>query len=232
MPGGVIIARTDRMNSFYGNFFPDLYIHYEYTSEIIEKILYRQETMIEKSEKKKKEGKKVDPRAFLVMDDCLSDKKTWMKDKPIMEIFFDGRHYQLTFILTMQYPLGIGPDLRSNFDYIFILADDFKSNQKRIYEHYAGMFPSLNAFQQVLSKLTTNYGSMVIVNRGDRHNLQDKIFYYKAPDEYLDKVGCRQFNKIHKNNYDENWRKKGKDFDINDIIKKKKNETSFKVLKV
>ena len=110
--------------------FPDLFIHYKYKSEIIERILYRQQVIIEKRKKKKKFGKKVDPRAILVMDDCLSSKGSWMKDEPIMKMFFDGRHYKVMYILTMQFPLGISPELRGNFDYIFLLAEDFYSNQK------------------------------------------------------------------------------------------------------
>ena len=83
------------------------------------------------------------------MDDCLGSKHAWAKDKPILEMFYNGRHFQITFILTMQFPLGIGPELRSNFDYVFLLADDFVSNQKRIYDHYAGMFPNFESFRRV-----------------------------------------------------------------------------------
>ena len=33
----------------------------------------------------------------------------------------NGRHYKILFILTMQYALGIPPNLRTNIDYVFIL---------------------------------------------------------------------------------------------------------------
>src|SRR5437764_1441288 len=80
LPGGVIIAPTDKMNSFYGKFFPDLYIHYEYSSELLEQILRRQELVIQKCIDNYHKGKKVDPRAFLIMDDCLASKGSWMND--------------------------------------------------------------------------------------------------------------------------------------------------------
>ena len=73
-----------------------------------------------------------------------------------MELLFNGRHYQLMYMLTMQFPLGITPELRCNFDYIFLLADDNTSNIKRMYEHYAGMFPDFNSFKQVFTQLTKN----------------------------------------------------------------------------
>lgn len=212
LPGGMIIAPTDRMNTFYGKFFPESYIHYQYSSEIIEKLLHRQKIMIEKMKRSYKDGKKCDPRTFLIMDDCLSSKGTWAKDGPVMELFFNGRHFQIMYILTMQFPLGISPELRCNFDYIFLLAEDFTSNQKRLYDHYAGMFPDLNSFKQVFKTLTDNYGCMVIANRGAKKNFLEKVFWYKASNEKVHRIGCKQFNKFHKNNYDPKWRQKENNF--------------------
>lgn len=231
IPGGVIISKTDRMSSFYGDFFPELYIHYEYKTELIERILYRQKIMIDKQQEKEKLGKKVDPRAFIVMDDCLADKGKWASDKPIYELFFNGRHYQLMYILTMQFPLGIKPELRCNFDYIFLLAEDFYSNQKRLYDHYAGMFPSFKAFRDIFVEITDDYGCMVIVNRGASKNILDKVFWYKAKlNEKVDKMGSKQFNKFHELNYDKNWSKKSNKFDALDFFGKKKQ--GFKVKKL
>lgn len=231
IPGGVIIAPTDKTNTFYGKFFPEVFIHYEYKTEIIEKIFYRQDQIIEKCKQKAKLGKKVDPRAFLVMDDCLSSKGTWMRDQPIMKMFLEGRHYHVMYILTMQFPLGIIPELRCNFDYIFLLAEDFFTNQKRLYDHYAGMFPSFASFRQVFLQLTNDFGCMVIVNRGSRKNFLDKIFWFKAKNEIPERIGCQQFNDFHKNNFNPNWRKKEKLFDINKFIETKK-KSIIKVEKI
>jgi len=235
IPVGLVIAPTDRMNCFYGNFVPDSYIHYAYKSEIIEKLLRRQELIIEKLREKIIKGKKIDPRAFIVMDDCLSKKGTWMRDQPISTLLFDGRHYKLMYILTMQYPLGITPELRSNFDYIFLLAEDFITNLKRIYDNYAGMFPSFNAFKNVFAQLTENFNCMVIANRGARKSFSEKIFWYKAPmlkDEEIT-IGCRQYRKYHEKYYNKNWRYKHPGFDVTKYCQdKKNNKSSFKVEKI
>lgn len=222
LPGGIIIAPTDKMNSFYGRFFPDTYIHYNYSTDILDSILYRQHIMIEKCKTKAQQGKKVDPRAFLLMDDCLSSKGSWMNDQPIAEIFYNGRHYQLMFILTMQFPLGIKPEFRSNMDYVFLLAEDFYSNQKRLYDHYAGMFPSLDSFRQILIQVTADFGAMVIVNKGNRKDFLDKVFFYRAPNERVDKIGCSQFRKFHEDNYDPTWQTRGLKFDPEKFANAKK----------
>lgn len=222
IPGGVIISKTEKMNPFYGKFFPDLYIHYEYSSDLVQKILDRQEIMIEKCIEKAKQGKKVDPRAFLLMDDCLADAKAWIREKPILEIFQNGRHYQLMFILTMQYPLGIPPNLRCNLDYIFLLAEDTYGIQKRLYDNYAGMFPTFESFRQVFQQLTENYGCMVIINRGNRTSLSEKIFFFKANNESIESFGCKQFIEFSESNYDSKWKFKNKSIDINNFSGKKK----------
>lgn len=232
IPVGLVISPTDKMSCFYGSFFPESYIFYNYNSEIIERVLARQEAIIEKNNVKMRMGKRIDTRAVVVMDDCLSQKGSWVKDQPIQELLYNGRHYHIMYILTMQYPLGITPELRSNFDYIFLLAEDFQSNIKRMYDHYAGMFPTFNDFRQVFSKLTSDFGSMVIVNRGARSNLFEKIYSYKAPNLNDNKnvIGCKQFRDFHKRNYDVNWRSKGKKMSAEDYFaNKKKNKASVNI---
>ena len=52
IPAGLIISPTEKANSFYGDFVPDVFIHDEYESIIISKLLQRQEILIHKQKKK------------------------------------------------------------------------------------------------------------------------------------------------------------------------------------
>ena len=45
----------------------------------------------------RKRGKKLDPRSFLVMDDCMAAKHLWIKDANVLEIMNQGRHSKLTY---------------------------------------------------------------------------------------------------------------------------------------
>mgnify|MGYP000542468758 CR=1 FL=1 len=102
----------------------------------------------------------IDPRAFLILDDCLYD-NTWTRDINVRSLFMNGRHYKIMFLITMQYALGIPPNLRTNIDYVFILRENYISNRKRLYEHWAGMFPSFEIFCQVMNSLE-NFECLVI----------------------------------------------------------------------
>jgi hypothetical protein len=94
------------------------------------------------------------------------------------------------------------------------------------------MFPTFDSFRQVFKDITSEFGAMVIVNRGARSSFLEKIFWYKAGNEKVGMIGCDQFVDYHKNNFDQNWRKKKKQFDIMDITKKKPNTKSFTIDKI
>lgn len=230
VPGGVVIAPTDRMNSFYKYFFPDLYIHYEIKDIILKKILLRQTLILEKAKRKKQEGKYIDPSAILIMDDCLAQKKSWAKDQSIMEILMNGRHYRLTYILTMQTPLGITPDLRLNFDYIFLCKEESAINKKKLYDNYASIFPSLASFISVFRKCTEDFRAMVIDNRKSSDVIQEKVFWFKAKEREFS-FGSRKFKEIHKTYYNPEYKSKN-NFGLNNndlLLCKKKNDLEVQV---
>ena len=148
---------------------PKLFIYDEYEPGIVERLLKRQRMMIDRV----KENPSVDPRAFLVFDDCLYD-NSWTKDKNVRSLFMNGRHFKILFMITMQYALGIPPNLRTNIDYVFILREPYIANRKRIWENYAGMFPTFESFCQVMDQCTENFECLVINNNAKSNKLQDQ----------------------------------------------------------
>jgi hypothetical protein len=233
IPTAIAISKTEKLNKFYTEFIPDLYIYDDYSSSILDKIYQRQEQIEMDNQKRKREGKKVkDGRLILIMDDCMSSKGAWVKEPQIAELFFNGRHYKMSFILTMQFSLGIPPEMRSNFDFIFLLAEDFINNRKRLYEHYAGMFPDFNTFSQVFLDLTENYGCMVINNRVHSKDITEKVFWYRAKETPNFTIGSRNYKKYHDKKYDNNWNKKIEVFDPTMFLSRKKKSSNLVVEKV
>ena len=151
-------------------------IYEEYNSVIIENILKRQRTVLKQLKKNQQTGKStvMDPRTFCILDDCLFD-NTWTKDKLMRLLFMNGRHWKIMLVITMQYPLGIPPNLRTNIDYVFILREPYIANRKRIWENYAGMFPTFESFCQVMDQCTENYECLVIDNNAKSNQLHDQI---------------------------------------------------------
>ena len=176
IPVGQVISGTEGANQFYSKMVPKLFIHGEFNTQIVQNILKRQKMLITKIN----EGNtNIDPRSFLILDDCLYD-NTWSKDKHMRSVFMNGRHFKLLFLLTMQFALGIPPNLRTNIDYVFLLRENIVSNRKRIYDHYAGMFPTFEMFCQIMDQCTENYECLVINNNSKSNKLTDQVFWYKA----------------------------------------------------
>ena len=199
IPIGTVISGTEAGNGFYSDHVPKLFIHEEYNSAIIENILKRQRTVLKQIKKEIEVYKKttIDPRAFIILDDCLFD-SGWTRDKMMRLLFMNGRHWKMMLIITMQYPLGIPPNLRTNIDYVFILREPYISNRKRIYENYAGMFPTFESFCQVMDQCTENYECLVINNNAKSNKLNEQIFWYKADTHKNFKLGSKEFWEISK----------------------------------
>jgi hypothetical protein len=100
----------------------------------------------------------------------------------------NGRHIGITLIFTMQFPMKISPEIRCNFDYVFLKQDCMISNQKRIYDHYAGLFPTFDFFKQILDQLTTNFGTIVINNSTKKQNFTDKVQWFTVDKDIKCKI--------------------------------------------
>ena len=200
IPIGTVISGTEAGNGFYSKHVPKLFIHDEYNTVLIENVLRRQKSALKKvTQEMKTMGRtSVDPRAFVILDDCLYD-QSWTRDKMMRLLFMNGRHWKVMLIITMQYPLGIPPNLRTNIDYVFILREPYLTNRKRIWENYASMFPTLDSFASVMDQTTENYECLVIHNNAKSNKLNDQIFWYKASDHPDFKLGSREFWEISAN---------------------------------
>ena len=208
IPVGQVISGTEGENQFYSKIVPKLFIHGEFTTDIVQNMLTRQKMMLDKQNGG---DSTIDPRAFLILDDCLYD-NTWAKDKYMRSVFMNGRHYKLLFLLTMQYALGIPPNLRTNIDYVFILRENYQSNRKRLYEHYAGMFPTFEMFCQVMDQCTENYECLVINNNAKSNKLSDQVFWYKATERPDFKIGGDAYWKYGEENFDQGGGAEKEDF--------------------
>jgi hypothetical protein len=206
IPICTVISGTEAGNGFYAAHVPKLFIHDEYSTGIIENILKRQKTVIKEVNKQLQLYKtcKIDPRTLVILDDCLYD-NTWARDKMMRLLFMNGRHWKVFLIITMQYPLGIPPTLRTNIDYVFILREPYIANRKRIYENYAGMFPTFESFCQVMDQCTENYECLVIDNNVKSNKLSDQIFWYKANADIRHdfKLGSKEFWEMSKSMADD-----------------------------
>jgi len=238
IPVGVVVSPTERANGYFEKFIPKMLIYDDLDEKLVSKFLNRQIniTKDKKRDLEKHGSSTIDPRAFLILDDCMYNKAI-MKDKNIRCIFMNGRHYKIFLLITMQHGLGLPPDLRSNIDYVFIFRNNIVKEREKIYNHYAGMFPTFDVFNQVMNQCTENYECLVIDNKTQSNNINDNVYWYKAQDsnykmcsQNLWEMQCLQDQRdlMGINNDDED--EDNEDFDPG-VFMKKKNTKLIKVKK-
>lgn len=176
VPTAVVISGTESANHFYSKMIPPIFIYDEFQPQIVDNFMKRQKKM----KKLQEQNSNIDNRAFLIFDDLMDDASSWIKDKNVRKIFIAGRHFAIGFLLLIQYVMGIPPSLRSNVDYVFILRESYISNRRRIYENFAGMFPTFEMFCSVMDSCTENYECLVIHNNSKSNKIEDQVFWYKA----------------------------------------------------
>jgi hypothetical protein len=191
-PIGTVISGTEGANAFYSSIVPSLFIHEEFNSAIISNVIKRQDAITKQIRREETAGRKsaLDRRSFIVMDDCMYDNK-WISDKWIRSLFMNGRHYGLLYILALQYVMGIPPVLRGQVDYVFILRENQVAARRRIYEQFAGIFPTFELFCQIMDQCTENYECLVIHNGSKTNKIEDCVFWYKAQAHPDFKIGSR-----------------------------------------
>lgn len=193
IPIGTVISGTEGANSFYSQIVPSILIHEEFNPQIVSNVLKRQQILTKHmmKEKEARGSSQVDRRNFFIMDDCMFDNK-WVTDKFIRSLFMNGRHYGILYILALQYVMGIPPVLRGNVDYVFILRENLVSSRRRIYEQFAGIFPTFEFFCQIMDQCTENYECLVIHNGSQSNRLEECVFWYKAEPHPDFKIGPKE----------------------------------------
>lgn len=216
MPLGTVISGTEESNSFYGKMIPPLFIHGEYSAIILANFVKRQKLMMARIQRDLQGGvqSRIDPRSFMILDDCMYD-DSWTHDKNIRYLFMNGRWLKVFFIITMQYPLGIQPALRTNVDFVFILREPYMSNRKRIYDNYCSVFPSFEFYCQIMDQCTQNYECLVVDNTSQSSKLEECVYWYKAEMHPDFRIGAPEFWAHSANHYKGGDEEDGNEYDPN-----------------
>lgn len=195
IPIGIVVSPTEKANGYFEKFIPKMLLYDEPDEKIIKTFLERQiKISTEKKLEMSKSGRtNIDNRAFLILDDCLYDKK-WINDKSIRAIFMNGRHYKIFFLITMQHAMGLPPVLRNNLDYVFIFRNNIVKERQKIYDNYAGMFANFEVFNQVMNQCTENYECLVIDCKTQSNKIEDQVFWYRAKEAHFKMCHTEMWN--------------------------------------
>jgi energy-coupling factor transporter ATP-binding protein EcfA2 len=206
IPIGKVINGTERASPFYSDFVPDILIDTEWDLEKAEDFKDRAEDLMELKLNNPK-YKRVNTHSFFLLDDCLYD-DNWPKTKVMREIFMNGRHYNITFIVAMQTPLGLPPPLRDQIDYTFICGVSGNNNKQKIFDNYIKGIDNRKQFFKIVDSCTAGFNCLVIKNCAKATSMTDNVFWHKANEH----SGFMMCNKVvwefHGNKFNRNYKEK------------------------
>lgn len=178
LPHGIVIAGKKADRKGYEQLSKDgVGVFGEYSSALLETLFRRQLHVITTS-RNNNTHRTDDNRVFMLLDDCTFD--SWCRDKIIRLAFMNGRHWKAMMIITLRSPLGVPPVLRSNIDLAFLFAMTSEKDRMRMYDNYATLFPSFEAFNSVFEQLTMKHECMVMCFDAHSPRLQDHVKFYQA----------------------------------------------------
>lgn len=192
IPSGVVMSATEDGNHFYQQYVPDLFIYSQYSRETIDRIIEQQKRNINLYGSTQP--------VFVLLDDCMYD-KTFMREDTIRQLFMNGRHWKIFFVMTAQYCMDLPPGLRANIDYIFCLRENIRQNRERLWKSFFGVIPTFPMFQTIMDSCTENYECLVLDNTSKSNKLDECIYYYKAAIRPPFRIGSDVMWNLHKKYY-------------------------------
>jgi len=205
IPMFICMSGTEEGNGFYSQYMHPLCIHGDYKKEITSNLIKQQKDKLKKCLKAH-----IDPNTRpelgvgLLLDDCGFDKKI-MSQKDVRMLFMNGRHWKVCFIVSLQYMMGMPPDLRTNVDFVFCLRENITANQKRLYDNFFGCFKKFAQFQVAFNACTNNYQCIVLDNTSKSTRVEDCVFHYKATPNRKYKLGSKELWNYLDSRYKENF---------------------------
>jgi hypothetical protein len=196
IPTGLVMSGTEDSNQHFSRIFPSTFIYNKLNTNAIEEYVKRQKLAI-----------KYLPNSWslLLLDDCTDDPKI-MKTPLFEGLYKNGRHWNMLYILSLQYCMDVRPSIRSNIDGAFLLRETNLKNRKILWENYAGIIPSFKLFCRIMDEITNDYTALYVHNRSQSNRLEDCVFWYKAtqiPPDF--KFGSDDFWDFHNQRYNQRY---------------------------
>ena len=194
----IVMSGTEEANGFYSKHIHPLHIYGEYSGDKIQTIIDTQKRKAQILKKQFGDDVKLadypDLGILIIMDDLAYD-GSMMKDPALKEIFFNGRHYGITLVMSFQYMVGIPPAYRSNIDFVFVGREVTREHMDKLHKYFFGIYPKAEEFRAAFTKYTEDFSYMILDKTCISDDITNNVFWYRA-----------QMNKEFRIGTPEEWR--------------------------
>lgn len=205
IPACIVVSETEEGNNNFKDIVPDSYIFEAWSPDLETKIANRQKHAMSKLTQEEKEaslrGEITKASLLFIMDDCGWNSDKWGKSALMKKFFMNGRQWGLIIIITVQDPMDFKSKLRTQLNWIFLLKEKNFDNRQKLHKHYAGVVNSFEIFDGIMRGCTIDYACLVLNNKSISYELNENLFWYKAPIYAPFKIGSEKYKKQHARKY-------------------------------
>lgn len=170
---GICMSATESSNNFWEQYIPYNFVYGEWDPRVVDELRLVQQQKPKGPDRLPQDG------AFAIFDDLMFDKK-FGTHPSTRRLMMNGRHEKIFTIISAQWALGFTPEIRAQFDYIFICGDPLVQNQLRYYDHYGSVFPTFKDFKTVFEKCTENNEVLVLRQNAKSKDISKWVSFYRA----------------------------------------------------
>lgn len=167
----IYVFTATKFNDFYTNFLPSKYIiNAKDATDGITQIMEHQKSI-----------RKQNKHCLIVLDDILGVINFEKEGALWKELFSTSRHYNISLIISTQFPTAVTPLMRSNTDYAVFYNQSSMSSLHTLAEEY-NHFDNQKEFIKMIKDKTKDYGIVVYNNYAKIPN--DVYYAVKIPNMY------------------------------------------------
>lgn len=164
---GIVFSNTAWENGSW-DYLPEKYVYEEYVEKVLINLMAIQKKNLEK---------KINSSCFVIFDDCLDDKDQWTSSC-MKKLSTQLRHYNITMIISTQYPHLIPPRFRANAMYsIFFDIGSGVRELDALYNAYGQRFKNFSDFKEYYYN-NINDHKFIMYNKDT-----DKYLTYRCPEK-------------------------------------------------
>lgn len=93
-----------------------------------------------------------DPRAFVVLDNCMYDVH-WHEDPVVRSLFLNNRAMKLLVIMTMGFALSAPIVIKSNIDFVFVMRSNTESHRRETWKRFVDGIATFEDFDALMDSL-------------------------------------------------------------------------------
>lgn len=184
----VLITQNERLKENWSQHIPKLFIFQPEDANIMSTISRCMNNAIKSCENRGISSHDNRLKLTFILDDVGSESSV-MNNIGLKKLASNGRHVNVTVFILAQFLYQVPPKVRSQFEYIFMLASISQKNNKTVNHEFAAHIEH-NKFCRILQRSTENHGVLVINTTSS--NADDSL-YFAHIDQYPIKtvrLGC------------------------------------------